>query len=142
MRPIKLTTIAATILGSAIALSSLPAQATEGGKALRRETLSMVKTKAAREPLESPHWSRVERVIADTPDDAFDQIDFAFADLCSRPTTKDQVSHIIVTHILQYNKKLSDERVEWQKARALSEAVSTTLAMSSFRNCPVMTEGL
>jgi hypothetical protein len=140
MRLVKLTTIAAAIMGSAIALSSLPAYATEGGKALRRETLSMIKIKAARSTTDTAHWFRVEKVINETPDDAFDQIDFAFADLCSRPITKNQVNDIVVDHMLMHDKKLSDQRVEWKLARALSEAVSTTLIMSSLRNCPVIND--
>lgn len=138
MRLAKLTTIAAAILGSAIALSALPAYATEGGKILREKTIAMIARKAAASVADTAHWSRVQTVINETPDEAFDMIDFAFTGLCSRPITKKEVMDAAIQQTLLYDQKLSNERVEWKRARALSEAVSITVFQSAIKNCPVL----
>ena len=138
MRLVKLTTIVATILGSAIAFSSLPAHATEGGRILREKTVAMVGRRAAASTTDTAHWARVQTVIDETPSEAFDMIDLEFAGLCSRPITRKEVIDTAVEQTLLYDKKLSSERVEWKRARALSEAVSITVFQSAIKNCPVL----
>ena len=137
MRPIKLTTIAATILGSAIAFSPLPVQATEGGIELKGLVLDDV-ARQGPEMIEASgreHWLKVIEFVGAVPIATFSRMDESFAGFCQKPVTKDQVIVAVADQVSAFNKKLSDDRVEWKSARALSESFKVIIYQAAVKNC-------